>query len=128
MKIEHVAFNVSDPASMAEWYTENLGFSIVKQIQNAPFMTFLADNSGKMMIEIYNNPAAEVPDYREMHPLILHLAFVSENPPDDRQRLVDAGATVISDEILNDGSHLIMLRDPWGICIQLCKRAISLLR
>lgn len=127
MKIEHVAFNVEDPLAMAAWYTENMGLKIVKQDQKSPFMTFLADTSGKMLIEIYNNPAALIPNYRKMHPLILHLAFVSDNPSEDMHRLVNAGATVISDDILDDGSHLIMLRDPWGICIQLCKRANSLL-
>ena len=127
MKIEHIAINVEDPAAMARWYTENLGLTIVKQDHNAPYMTFLADDSGQMMIEIYKNPADQLPEYRSMHPLILHLAFVSDNPSEDMKRLVVSGATIVSDEILDDGSHLIMLRDPWGLCIQLCKRAISML-
>jgi len=127
MKIEHVALNVENPQDMAQWYTANLGLTIVKQDHNAPYMTFLADNSGRMMIEMYNNPAAPIPEYRKMHPLILHLAFVSDNPSEDRQRLVAAGANIVSDEILDDGSHLVMLRDPWGVCIQLCKRAKPLI-
>lgn len=128
MKLEHFAVNVEDPNAMAEWYVENMGMSIVKQQQQAPFMTFLADDSGQVMIEIYRNPTDQVPAYRNMHPLIVHLAFVSESPDKDKIRLEKAGAATVSDDILEDGSHLVMMRDPWGLAIQLCKRAVPMLR
>lgn len=127
MKIEHFAINVEDPQAMVAWYEKNMGLKVVKQIREAPYTAFLADDSGRVMIEIYNNPADEVPDYYNMDPLILHLAFVSEKPGEDKERLVRAGATVVSDDRLNDGSHLVMLRDPWGISIQLCKRNTPML-
>lgn len=122
MKIEHFAVNVDDPLAMSDWYEQYLGLSVVKKSKQAPYMTFLADDSGRVMIEIYNNPVDQVPDYKNMDPLILHLAFVSDNPEIDKVRLLDAGATLVSDERLEDGSHLVMLRDPWGLAIQLCKR------
>ena len=90
-------------------------------------MTFLADDSKRVMIEIYNNPVDEVPDYRTMNPLIVHLAFVSEDPSKDKERLLKAGASLVSDDRLEDGSHLIMLRDPWGLALQLCKRGVPML-
>lgn len=127
MKLEHFAVNVEDPVEMATWYVKHLGMVIVKQQENAPFMTFLADDSGQIMIEIYTNPANEVPDYRSMNPLIIHLAFVSDDPAADKIRLVNAGAVAVSDDILEDGSHLVMMRDPWGLAIQLCRRAVPML-
>ena len=39
------------------------------------------------------------------------------------------GGTILSIETaptiddLPDGSRLVMLRDPWGVCLQLCRRA-----
>ncbi len=90
-------------------------------------MTFMADDSGRVMLEIYKNPADQVPDYKNMDPLIVHIAYVSEDPTKDRERLEEAGATVVSDEHLEDGSHLVMMRDPWGVCIQLCKRGTPML-
>ena len=90
-------------------------------------MTFLADDSKRVMIEIYKNPTDEVPDYRTMNPLILHLAFVSDDPSIDKERLLKAGASQVSDDRLDDGSHLVMLRDPWGLALQLCKRAMPML-
>lgn len=128
MKIEHFAMNVEEPLAMADWYVEHLGFKIVKQDRKSPYMTFLADDSGGVMIEIYQNPADQVPDYHNRDPLIMHLALVSEDPGADKKRLTKAGAEELSDEILEDGSRLVMLRDPWGLAIQLCKRANPMLR
>lgn len=127
MKLEHFALNVEDPKAMTGWYVANLGLTVVKQQQEAPYMTFLADDSGRIMIEIYRNPANEVPPYRSMNPLLVHLAFVSENPAQDKARLLEASATEVSDQQLEDGSHLVMLRDPWGLALQLCKRGTPML-
>lgn len=128
MKIEHFAINVEKPIEMADWYKDNLGMEIVKKDENYPYTAFLRDSEGRVMLEVYNNPAEEVPDYRHMNPLIVHLAFVSEEPDEDSNKLVEAGAIIISDDQLEDGSHLVMLRDPWGFSIQLCKRGSPMLK
>lgn len=127
MKIEHFAFNTKEPLKMADWYVENLNMNIERQQKESPYTTFLSDESRSVMIEIYRNPPEEVPDYEAMNPLIVHLAFVSENPDADRRRLENKGASTISDDRLEDGSHLVMLRDPWGFCIQLCKRGTPMI-
>ena len=127
MKIEHFALNVAAPQAMAVWYHEHLGLKIVRQMNELPFTTFLADDSGRVMVEIYTNPAKEVPDYRKMNPLQLHLAFVSEDPEKDKNRLLQAGASLENVQHLQDGTHLVMLRDPWGLSIQLCKRGVPML-
>lgn len=127
MKIEHFSFNVEDPPAMADWYVEHLGLKIVKQEKTAPYMTFLADESGRIMIEIYRNPPEQVPDYKNLDPRIIHLAFVSENSEADKKRLLEAGATVADEKHLEDGSHMVMLRDPWGFCIQLWERTVPML-
>lgn len=127
MKLEHFALNVKEPVAMTKWYVENLGMTIVKKQEQSPYMTFLADDSGQIMIEIYNNPLAVVPDYANQHPLIVHLAFVSADPDADSKRLQAAGASEVSNDKLEDGSHLIMMRDPWGLALQLCKRGKPML-
>lgn len=127
MKIEHFAFNVADPVAVAGWYTEHFGMRISRSLDRAPFTHFLTDSSGSVMIEIYNNPADQVPSYEEMNPLLLHLAFVSKEPESDRSRLEKAGASFVEEVRLDDGSHLVMMRDPWGLAIQLCKRGQPML-
>lgn len=128
MKIEHFALNVEDPLAMAAWYVDTLGLSIVRQMKEEPYTTFMADSSGRVMIEIYHNPVDEVPPYREMNPLLVHLAFVSAEPEEDKNRLLTAGASLVNEQHLEDGSHLVMLRDPWGLAIQLCKRRKPMLK
>ena len=127
MKLEHFALNVNDPVAMAIWYSEHLGLSIVRQVEGAPYTHFLADSSGSILLEIYNNPPDQVPPYAEMDPLLLHVAFVSEDPESDKDALIGAGAKLVEELRLADGSHLVMLRDPWGLPIQLCKRAVPML-
>lgn len=128
MKLEHVAFNVSDPHAIADWYVQNLGMSIAKKTTVSPFITFIADESGKMLIELYNDPVTFVPNYGDMHPQLLHLAFASHDPRRDQERLVAAGASFVAERPLDDGSLLVMLRDPWGLALQLCKRTTPMLK
>jgi len=127
MKIEHFAFNVADPVAMANWYVENMDLEIVKKIDGLPKTHFLGDKSGAILIEIYNNPVDQVPDYQTMDPLLIHLAFISQNPQEDKNRLIGAGASFVEMINLTDGSELIMMRDPWGLALQLCKRGSPLL-
>jgi len=127
MKLEHFALNVENPVEMAHWYVRNLGLKIVRQQNALPFTHFLADDSGRIMIEIYINPPNEIPPYQNMNPLLLHLAFVSESPESDKIRLLACGANFHSEVRGDDGTLLIMMRDPWGLAFQLCKRGNPML-
>jgi catechol 2,3-dioxygenase-like lactoylglutathione lyase family enzyme len=124
MHIEHIGYMVSDPPAVALWYVEHLGFSVRRKLEESPYTHFLADGSGRVMIEIYNNPRAAVPDYASLDPLVLHLAFTADDVDGTRRRLIEAGASPIGEaETMGTGDRLAMLRDPWGLPIQLCRRA-----
>jgi glyoxylase I family protein len=127
LRLEHVALNVADPRAMADWYVTHLGMRVVRRVEGAPHTRFLADAGGASVVEIYASADARVPDYAAMDPLELHLAFDSGDPDADRDALVRAGATALSDARLPDGTRLLMLRDPWGLALQLCARATPLL-
>jgi uncharacterized glyoxalase superfamily protein PhnB len=59
-----------------------------------------------------------------MDPSLVHLAFVSPDPQADRDRLVAAGASIVEALLQTPaGDELVMLRDPWGLALQLVKRA-----
>jgi len=123
MLFEHFALNVADAAAHARWYVQHASFRIVRQKPDAPFTHFLADSNGRVVLEMYTNPAAPLPDYPGMHPLCFHFALISSDARNDQARLVAAGASFVSEENLIDGGRLIMLRDPWGVPLQLCQRA-----
>jgi catechol 2,3-dioxygenase-like lactoylglutathione lyase family enzyme len=127
LNVEHFACNVAEPVAMAAWYVEHLGMRIVRRTTTPPHIHFLADANGRVVIEIYSNPADPIPDYASMHPLRFHLAFVADDPDGIRTALVAAGATFVDEQTLADGSRLVMLRDPWGLPLQLCKRTTPLL-
>lgn len=127
LNLEHIALNVADPVAMAAWYVENLGMRIVRQSTVAPYIHFLADAAGRSVIEVYSNDADPFPDYAAMHPLRLHVAFATSDPDASRAALEAAGATYVDEMKRDDGSRLLMLRDPWGLALQLCKRPEPLL-
>jgi catechol 2,3-dioxygenase-like lactoylglutathione lyase family enzyme len=124
MKIEHVGYTVQDPLEVADWYCRHLGFRVARGMQTSPFTTFLVDQGGGML-EIYNNPAVQPPDYRAMDPLLFHIAFSTgeETIETVRDRLLAAGASLYSDLVVTPaGDQLVMLQDPWGLAIQLARR------
>jgi len=122
MRIEHIAINVSHPTDVTHWYVKNFGMKIVRKVGGPADVYFLSDSTGNTLVEIYNNTAADIPNYAEQHPLILHFAFVSEDIASDRARLEAAGATFVVEETTPLGDQVAMLRDPWGLAIQLCCR------
>jgi catechol 2,3-dioxygenase-like lactoylglutathione lyase family enzyme len=129
MKVEHFALQVSDPVAMADWYVKHLGCSVARKGGEPSHARFLMDGAGSVMLEIYRNPQVPVPDYAAMNPQLLHLAFVSTAPAADRDRLVKAGAKVADDLMTSPaGDQLVMLRDPWGLALQLVKRAAPMLK
>ena len=121
---EHLAVNVDDPVAMADWYCRHLGMSVARQGQAPDHMHFLADASGRLVLEIYRAVPDQVPDYGAMHPLLLHIAFATDDARGEVERLVEAGCTALGGVRVNaDGDHMARLRDPWGLALQLCQRA-----
>ena len=123
MKIEHIAFNVENPAGLAQWYVKHLDFEIRRGMSQPPFAHFIADSTGAVMLEVYHNPDAPIPNYRDQDPAVMHLAFVCDDVQKELQRLVDAGATALGDVFaMDNGDVAAMLRDPWDLPLQLVKR------
>ena len=123
MRLEHVAFNVADPAALAAWYVANLDMRIVRAVAEPPYIHFLSDSAGKSLLEIYCNPLGTIIDYSGHHPVTFHLAFAVDDMESTRQRLVAAGAALDGDvDVTPSGDKLAFLRDPWGYTIQLVQR------
>ena len=128
IRLEHVAINVEEPAAMASWYRDNLGMKIVREGPAPANMRFISDSGGNMMLELYNNPPDEVPDYPAMNPLSLHIAFMVDDVKAITRKLIGAGATIaVEMKTTEAGDELIILRDPWGVPIQFLKRAKPML-
>jgi glyoxylase I family protein len=125
MNIEHVGLNVGDPAAMADWYVKHLGFTIARRADSPEVVRFIVDGSGGVMLELYRNPAAPVPDYTLIDPLVMHVAYTVEDDLDAACRaLLENGAQVATaPHATPAGDRIAILRDPWGLPVQLVKRA-----
>ena len=127
MPIEHVALNVPDPVALADWYARHLGMAVVRAVDGPPFTRFLADDAGRTVLEVYGHTAAPVPDYPVQHPLVLHVAFTTSNVAADRDRLIAAGAASAGESTSTpSGDEMTFVRDPWGVVVQLVRRAAPL--
>jgi catechol 2,3-dioxygenase-like lactoylglutathione lyase family enzyme len=128
MNIEHVGFNVVDPVGAADWYCRNLGMRVARQSGPPGNGRFLADTRGRMMLEFYHNSKVIVPDYRSIPPMAFHVAFNVEDVAAIRASLINAGGTADGEVTTNDdGDVLAMVRDPWGLTLQLIRRARPML-
>ncbi len=124
MIVEHAAWTVADPEPMVEWYCRNLGMSVARKVGGPARTHFLADSTGRVLLEVYRNPRVDPPIYAEMSPLALHLAFAVADVRAERDRLLAAGAKPEGGvDVTPAGDEMAMLRDPWGFCIQILKRA-----
>ena len=128
MRLEHVALNVPDPDAQAAWYVQHLGMRIARHAPVPNRTHFLADSAGQSVVEVYRNPAAPVPDYAEIAPLVLHLAFLTDDIEAESARLIAAGAAAAGPiDTTPAGDRLAFLRDPWQVTIQLVQRQSPLL-
>jgi len=129
MKIEHVAYQVANPVDVSAWYVRHLGLTVKRAQSVEPFGHFLADDGDSVMLEFYRFPAVPVPDYWQMDPTVVHIAFATADLSATRQRLIAAGATAVGEVSQNHlGDELAMLRDPWGLAIQLVKRQTRMIK
>jgi len=122
MQFEHFGINVPDATAMAEWYVKNCNMKIVRAVPKPSQTHFLADERGKVCMEIYTNANAAIGDYSSQHPLCFHFAFAENNFSAMKEKLTAAGATVFEEVELADGTSVITFRDPWGVPFQLCNR------
>jgi catechol 2,3-dioxygenase-like lactoylglutathione lyase family enzyme len=128
MDIEHIALNVPDPVRMTAWYVEHLALRVVRKLDQAPFTHFVADHAGRVVLELYHHTRATIPNYASLEPLTLHIAFKADDVAAAQKRLLAAGATPAGEIVTTEtGDVMTFVRDPWGVTIQLVKRAQALL-
>ena len=123
MKVEHIGLIVRAPIDMGAWYAEHLGFRVVVQNgDNSQGSAWLEDDAGTLLIELGATPTTPPLDFASMAPLQVHLAVASEDAEADSRRLQAAGATFVERCASAPGDVILLLRDPWGMAVQLVQR------
>ncbi|MCX7985208.1 MAG: VOC family protein [Bacteroidetes bacterium] len=128
VRFEHIAFNVKDPLSVAQWYVRNLNMKIMRQGGPPTFTTFIADSGEFMMIEFFTNAAHPHFPADSLSVMSLHLAFATPNIHTTVAHLLAAGASW-ADTIQTTplGDIVCILRDPWGLPLQIVQRKTPML-
>lgn len=128
LAMEHLALNIPAAGRMAEWYCKNLDMKSVRSFDLFE-TTFLADASGRVVLELYSNPELPMLDHAAIHPSTLHIAFVVSDIATTRDRLAAAGATVVQNIFTTSaGDEMMMLKDPCGVTLQFIRRAKPMLK
>jgi glyoxylase I family protein len=126
---EHIAFNVTDPAAVAQWYCDHLGMRIVRRSPPPSNTHFIGDSAANILFELYNNPSAPIPRYDSLSHMAMHVAFMVNDVKAIRDSLIAAGAKLMEDVTSTPtGDQVLMLRDPWGRAIQFVKRISPMLK
>lgn len=123
MKIEHFALNVRSPREMAAWYAAHIGLTIIRADQQAPYITFLADDNNETVLELYTNPNGEFLAFDDLSVYTFHIAFAVTDLNVVRDSLVEAGA-VQKGELVTfaNGDVSVFLSCPWGVTLQFVQR------
>ena len=127
MRLEHVAIAMPDPAATAAWYVEHLGFTVVRASDAPPYAHFLAPPGGGSLLEIFRDAATAPLEHGDVDPMQSHLAFAVEDIEAETARLVAAGAAPGGPVTRTPaGDAYAIVRDPWGVPLQLITRVTPL--
>lgn len=123
LRLDHLALQHPEPEAVSAWLCLHIGLEVYRVSTSASRARFLKCPRTAVMLEIYRQPEVAVPDYASMPPAALHLAFYADDIAAEGDRLVAAGATRAGEPGKNSaGDRFLMLRDPWGVPIQLVSR------
>ena len=115
--LEHTAIASPDPASLAQWYVETLGFHI--NFQYDQFYFVKAPNG--TMLEIIPSEGERGPNSPK-HPGIRHLAIAVQDFDDAYRQLQAAGVTFLGVPYDNQGNRLVFFADRDGNILHLIAR------
>jgi glyoxylase I family protein len=122
--IEHTAIASPDPERLAQWYVENLGFTINFQSKNSRTRFVKAPDGS--MIEIIEAGSAAAGVSAMNHPGLRHLALTVDDFAAECQRLKAAGVTFLSEPSTKGGNSLVFFTDPDGNILHLLHRETPL--
>lgn len=128
MGVEHIGLSVPAPRSMAEWYCRHLGFRHIRGGgSDSEGVAFIVDDAGETVLEIFKLHDVDALPLRDLAPIQLHVAIDCKTPYDTAMALVQYGAEFVGEAPRNAyPGEKYLIRDPWGLVIQLLDRETKL--
>jgi glyoxylase I family protein len=119
--IEHTAIATPDPAALAQWYVDALGFTVNYRGSTAVFVK--APNGS--MIEFIPAEGARGPNTMKS-PGLRHLAILVDDFEAQYARLRQLGVNFIDEPKESKGNKVVFFTDPEGNILHLLQRAVPL--
>jgi glyoxylase I family protein len=116
--LEHTAIASPNPAKLAEWYVQHLGFRINYEYDGNYFVR-APDGAMLEIIPSEGDRAAQ----KMKDPGIRHLAVTVDDFDAAHQRLRSSGVQFLTDAYENQGNRLVFFTDGDGNILHLIKRA-----
>lgn len=116
--IEHTAIATPEPASLAQWYVDTLGFEINYRGKTAFFVK--APNG--TMLEIITSEG-DAPASTMKTPGLRHLALATTGFEAEYERLKSLNVTFLTEAETRSGNKVVFFTDPVGTILHLIERA-----
>lgn len=122
--IEHTAIASPDPARLAQWYVQHLGFVINYRYPNSPIHFVRAPDGSMLEIIQAHAPSAGVSDMRD--PGLRHLAIAVTDFPAVYEHLKSGGVHFLTEPATTNGNTLVFFTDCDGNILHLLHRQTPL--
>jgi glyoxylase I family protein len=119
--VDHVAIAARDPAALADWYCQVLGFRAVSDNGRERPTRVLAGRDGGM-IEMMSDDETPRPERELFDPGISHLAIRVSNLDAALTSLREHGVEVAEPVAAAGGGSVANFRDPEGNVVQVVER------
>jgi glyoxylase I family protein len=119
--IEHTAIATPDPAGLAQWYVDTLGFTVNYRGSTAVFVK--APNG--TMIEFIPAEGERGPDTMKA-PGLRHLALTVDDFETQYARLRQKGVRMLGEPSESKGNKVVFFTDPEGNILHLLQRSAPL--
>lgn len=119
--LEHTAIATPDPAGLAQWYVDTLGFHV--NYRYGPNIFVKAPNG--TVLEIIPSEG-ERPSNRPKDPGIRHLAIAVKDFDQALEQLRTMGVRILGDPIESQGNRLVFFADRDGNLLHLVSRQTPL--
>jgi glyoxylase I family protein len=119
--LDHAAIAARDPAQLADWYCELLGFRVMADNGKERPTRILA-GAGGGMIEMMPDDETPRPERDLFDPGISHLAVRVSDLDEAVARLKAAGVEVAEPVPAAGGGHVATFKDPEGNVLQVVER------
>jgi len=113
---------------MAEWYCRHLGFRHIRGGgSDSDGVAFIVDGAEETVLEIFKLPDVDALPLHDFASIQLHIAIDCRTPYDTAMALVKHGAEFVGEAPRNAyPGEKYLIRDPWGLVIQLLDRETKL--